>query len=112
MSVKPYITIRAADEKARFAANELREVLKDFNEQHPDPDAELVAESLEYVDDDYLVRICALTIAEAHIVGPEIPGALEQSGFELWLGETLTSDQKRSAKGMDRFRNKDEVETG
>ena len=69
MSVKPYITIRAADEKARFAANELKEVLKDFNEQHPDPDAELVAESLEYVDDDYLVRICALTIAEAHIVG-------------------------------------------
>jgi hypothetical protein len=67
MSRKPYITIRAADEKSDVVANEMIEVLKQFNERHPDPDAERVAESLGAINYGYITQLCALTLAETHI---------------------------------------------
>src|SRR4051812_46156907 len=71
MPEKPYITISAADERVRFVGSELIEALTKFNEQHVDADAELVAESLNYVTDDHIYQTCALTLAETCIVGPE-----------------------------------------
>ncbi len=110
MSRKPYITIRAAEEKSHVVANELIEVLKQFNERHPDPDAERVAESLGDINHDYIIQMCALTLAETHIVGPDIREESNRSGLRFWLRERLTS--KRSEGDMETQRNKGKMETG
>ena len=63
--------IRAADERARLVAGQLIKTLNEFNDHHPDPDADQVAERLEYLTDDYIIQMCASTLAEAYIVIPE-----------------------------------------
>lgn len=103
MPEKPYITIEAADEKVHFVADQLTEALSEFNDQHPDPDAAEVAENLD-LPDDYIIQLCALTLAETHIVGPET-----QEGSK---GGRLRSRLRDSFKSRETRSNRDEVETG
>ena len=107
MPEKPYITISAADERVRFVGSELIQALTEFNEQHVDPDAELVAESLNYVTDDDIYQMCALTLAETCIVVPE----KEERSNPSQLRVSLRNRAKARKKKAERER-ETEVETG
>jgi len=83
MPDKPYMTIGAAYERARLAGGQLIETLNEFNDRHPDPDAAEIAEDLAYVTDDYIIQLCASTLAEAYIVIPDTEGSSSDWGYSI-----------------------------
>jgi hypothetical protein len=91
MPIKPYLFMQAAAEKVHLVASELIEELLEFNRQNPDPDSELVADSLAFVNEDYLTQLCALTLAEAYIVVPDMQKGFDQSESRLRLMDQVQS---------------------
>jgi len=101
MPEKPYITISAADERVRFVGSELIQALTEFNEQHTDPDAELVAGSLDFVTDDDIYQMCALTLAETCIVGPEREEGSNPGRLRAVLRNRVKARKKRTEREME-----------
>jgi hypothetical protein len=96
MSGKPYLHMQAAAERVRLVASQLTEQLLEFNERNPDPDAESVAGSLDYVTEDYLTQLCVLTLAEAHIVVPDEHKGSDEGGSTFRLRNQVKSREMGS----------------
>ena len=89
MSERPQMTIWVGDHRAKTEARRLVRALDEFNAQHPDPDAEAVADNFDYLTYNYIVQMCASTLAESYIMVPNEAERLEMESRDGDLRSAL-----------------------
>lgn len=85
------MTIWEGTHRANSMARQLIRALDEFNAQHPDPDAETVADNFDYLTHNYIVQMCASILAESYIMVPN-----EGEGLVM---ETCEGDVRSALEG-------------